>query len=67
MRDIYGRSWPNVSANESCPVCGQPDNCGDCEHGRLTDDEVILLGGEIGGGRGGKGVGADGAGCDPHG
>lgn len=28
-----------------CDECGQPDNCGDCTHGRLTDDEVLDLGG----------------------
>ena len=25
---------------ETCPVCGQPDNCGDCNHKPATDDEI---------------------------
>jgi hypothetical protein len=25
---------------EVCPVCGQPDNCGDCNHKPATDDEI---------------------------
>jgi hypothetical protein len=29
-----------VSVAESCPTCGQPDNCGDCTHGRLCDEVV---------------------------
>lgn len=27
-----------------CPVCGQPDNCGDCNHRPLTEAEWARLG-----------------------
>lgn len=40
--DKYGRSW-NLPANEICFNCGQPDNSGDCDHSKLSDDEVKLL------------------------
>lgn len=46
-RDNYGRLWPSVPENERCAQCGQPDNCGDCTHEQLTDDEVLELGGEL--------------------
>lgn len=39
--DNYGRVWPE--GYELCPVCSQPDNCGDCTHGRLSDDDVDTL------------------------
>lgn len=42
-RDRYDRLWPVEI--DVCDECGQPDNCGDCSHGRLTDDEVLDLGG----------------------
>ena len=32
---------------ELCPECGQPDNCGDCDHTPLPHDEVIELGGRF--------------------
>jgi len=28
---------------ELCPECGQPDNCGDCDHTPLTDEERARL------------------------
>jgi hypothetical protein len=40
--DIYGRVW-DLPESELCSTCGQPDNCGDCNHERLTDDEVAEL------------------------
>lgn len=42
-RDRYDRLWPVEI--DVCPECGQPDNCGDCTHGKLTDQDVIDLGG----------------------
>lgn len=42
--DIYGIRW-NVDDNETCGVCGQPDNCGDCTHGQLSPEDVESLGG----------------------
>jgi len=43
--DRYGREWP-FPTEELCPECGQPDSCGDCNHERLTDEEVVELLGE---------------------
>jgi len=45
-QDRFGRKW-DLPASELCPVCGQPDNCGDCDHNPLSPDEVIELGGEF--------------------
>jgi hypothetical protein len=41
--DVYGRRW-NVPSNEVCQTCGQPDNCGDCNHVPLTDEQAHHLG-----------------------
>ena len=41
-KDHYGRVWP-YPKNELCPVCGQPDSCGDCNHNKLTDAEVANI------------------------
>jgi len=38
-KDRFGRKWP-YPVSELCPICGQPDSCGDCNHRRLTDKEV---------------------------
>ena len=46
MTDIYGRSWPDISPNELCGECGQPDSCGDCNHAPLTLEQVQMLGGK---------------------
>ncbi len=46
QRDKYGRSW-NLPESELCPQCGQPDSCGDCDHTRLSAEDVALLGGVI--------------------
>lgn len=42
--DKFGRKW-NIPEDERCPECGQPDSCGDCNHKKLTDEEVLQLGG----------------------
>ena len=42
--DRYGRIW-NLPDNELCSECGQPDNCGDCNHFELTSYDVSKLGG----------------------
>lgn len=42
-RDVHGRVWRGIPRIERCPTCGQPDNCGDCEHGMLTIEEFTLL------------------------
>lgn len=42
--DKYGRVW-DLPQTELCRECGQPDNCGECNHKRLTDEEVRRLGG----------------------
>ena len=36
-----------ASLEELCPECGQPDNCGDCDHNPLSRDEIERLGGKI--------------------
>ena len=41
--DRYGRQWA-LPYDERCRECGQPDNCGDCTHGRMTDAEAAELG-----------------------
>jgi hypothetical protein len=43
--DNYGVSW-ELPASELCPECGQPDNCGDCNHEPLTADDVRELKGD---------------------
>lgn len=40
--DRYGRAW-DLPANERCPECGQPDNCGDCTHEPLSDEDAEVL------------------------
>jgi hypothetical protein len=45
-KDKYGRRWPVFDKRELCPVCGQPDSCGDCNHKRLPRKEVLQLGGK---------------------
>lgn len=34
------------SPNELCPVCDQPDSCGDCNHKPLSLKDIKLLLGE---------------------
>ena len=41
--DSFGRKW-KLPKNELCPVCGQPDDYSDCNHKRLTNAEVKLMG-----------------------
>jgi hypothetical protein len=45
-KDKYGRKW-DFPKNELCPVCRQPDSCGDCNHKKLTEKEVVELGGHL--------------------
>lgn len=47
LSDGYGRQWPKLSVGERCETCGQPDNCGDCNHQMLSVDNVLELGGEL--------------------
>lgn len=42
--DAYGRGW-DLPLSELCVACRQPDNCGDCNHERLSDADVRQLGG----------------------
>jgi hypothetical protein len=44
-KDKYGRVW-KLPKRELCVVCGQPDNCGDCNHKKLSLKEVKVLGGK---------------------
>lgn len=41
-KDKFGRNWDLPKA-ELCPTCGQPDNTGNCNHKKLTDEEVEAL------------------------
>lgn len=40
--DNFGVYW-ELPLLELCSVCGQPDNCGDCDHNPLSPDQVKLL------------------------
>jgi len=40
--DIAGRWW-NLPEAELCNACGQPDNCGDCNHELLSDSDYLEL------------------------
>ena len=44
--DHFGRVW-DLPAAELCPECRQPDNCGDCNHEPLSEDQVRLLSGRL--------------------
>jgi hypothetical protein len=35
--------FAHLPASERCSVCGQPDNCGDCDHTPLSRDQVCDL------------------------
>lgn len=41
--DVFGRDWGPTNDEELCATCGQPDNCGDCDHGPMTDDDYRTL------------------------
>ena len=43
-QDRFGRSW-NLPKADLCPVCGQPLSAVDFKHHKLTDRQVVLLGG----------------------
>lgn len=45
-KDKFNRVW-NLPVTELCQVCGQPDNCGDCNHKKLSQLDVDLLKGKI--------------------
>lgn len=30
--------------SERCATCGQPDNCGDCNHVHMSDADLAILG-----------------------
>jgi hypothetical protein len=38
--DAWGRRRLDT---ECCPACGQPDNCGDCNHGKLSDIDLACI------------------------
>lgn len=40
-KDNYGVDWPIDFI--CCPVCGQPDDCGDCNHKPYTKEEVKMI------------------------
>lgn len=42
--DALGNLWPVSTVG--CNECGQPDNCGDCDHTPLAAEEVVELGGQ---------------------
>lgn len=44
--DVYDREW-DLPWEERCPECGQPDNCGDCTHEKLSAEDVLELGGRL--------------------
>lgn len=37
--DKFGRKW-KLPKNELCPVCGQPDSIGDCNHKRMGEKRM---------------------------
>lgn len=40
--DKFGRVW-SYPDEELCNKCSQPDNTGDCNHEKLSPDEVIQI------------------------
>lgn len=42
---LYYQVWPE--GTELCDQCGQPDNCGDCNHEPLPAADVYKLGGYL--------------------
>ena len=43
ITDKYGRKWA-IPEECLCPKCNQPDVCGDCTCGKITNDEALSLG-----------------------
>ena len=41
-KDKFGRKW-NLPKNEVCLKCGQPDSCGNCNHKKLSNKDVLVL------------------------
>jgi hypothetical protein len=33
--------WDDLPDEERCPTCGQPDNCGDCNHRTLPSEHAL--------------------------
>ena len=46
IEDIYGRKW-GLPEEELCEICKQPDNCGNCNHTKLTKKDVECPGGYL--------------------
>ena len=46
IKDKYNRKW-SLPEQELCLECKQPDSCGDCNHEKLSDEEVETLGGKL--------------------
>lgn len=44
--DVFGRRW-HMPPHQLCDVCRQPNNCGECNHQKLSDAEVTELGGVL--------------------
>jgi predicted 3-demethylubiquinone-9 3-methyltransferase (glyoxalase superfamily) len=42
MKDKFGVNW-NLLKEELCHICGQPDNCGDCNHKKLSKKDIKIL------------------------
>ena len=41
-KDKFNRIW-NFPKKELCKICGQSDNCGDCNHKKLDIKSVKFL------------------------
>jgi hypothetical protein len=46
VEDIYGRIWYS-QRSEACKKCGQPDSVGDCNHRKLSNRDVLMIGGQL--------------------
>lgn len=44
IKDKFGIYW-DLPNDEVCKVCGQPDNCGDCNHHKININDAAKLGG----------------------
>jgi hypothetical protein len=42
IKDKFNRVW-NLTKREVCPICKQPDNCGNCNHKKLSKEDVKNL------------------------
>ena len=41
--DKFGRIW-DMRPYDLCEYCGQPDNCGDCNHNKLSIEDAKEIG-----------------------